>query len=114
MAAESPGAFGVDLAAQGEVDVVVDGEVVSAVAQVESLVVVFAERREDDAARILFGEWEIAERQGQREGHVGEHHVSGAGHDILVGAHLGARQLEVEVGMLVVVAGGVLDRKSVV
>ena len=105
LGAYAPRTLGVDLTGKRQVDVVADGQIVTAVAQIEAAVVVVSEGGEDDAGRIVLGEGEISERQGDGQGQAGEHHVGGAGDDVLAGNHLALGELEVEVGALVVVAG---------
>ena len=107
MSRESPAALGVYLAAQGEVHVVVDGEVVTAVAKIESPVEVVAEGGKYDSAGVFFREREVPEGERERERHIGEHHIAGACHHIFLGPYLGLGQLEIEMRMLVVLAGGV-------
>ena len=104
---ESPAPLGVDFAAQGEIEIVVDGEVVTSVAKIESAVEIVAESGEYYSARVFFGKREIAEGEGEGEWNVGEHHVSRSGHDILFGSYLGFGQLEIEMWMFMVFAGGV-------
>ena len=50
---KTPRAFRVYFSGEGEIDIVVDCEIVSSVAQVKSLLVVVAECRENDAGRIF-------------------------------------------------------------
>ena len=69
--------------------------------------VVVAESRHDDARRIFRREGEVAERQRQRQRHVAEHHVCRTRHDVFARCHFRLCQLHIEVGMFVVVAGGV-------
>ena len=102
-----PRAFGVDAAREAQVDVVVDGEVVAAVAQVESAGRLVAVAGHEEARRVAAAEGEEAERYGQRQRHVGQHEPRRAEDDVLLGPHLGTAQRQVEVGMLVVVARGV-------
>ena len=108
MSAQSPRALCIDLAREREIHIIVDRKVIAAVAEIEPKVVVVAERRKNHSARIFFREREITERQSQRERHIRKHHIGRSGHHILVGAHLGAGKLEIKVGMLVIVACGVL------
>ena len=62
---DTPRSFGVELAGECEVDVVVYCEVVSAIAEIESSVVVIAESGHDYARCIFVGEREVSERKRQ-------------------------------------------------
>ena len=104
---DTPRAFGVDFAGEREVHVVVDCKIVTAVAQVEAAVVILAHGGHDDTALVFAAEREVAKRHRDGERHIGEHHIHRTGDDILLWLHLSLCDLEIEVGMLVVVAGGV-------
>ena len=53
MSGDTPRPFCIDFASQRQVNIIVDSEIITAVAQIESTVVVIAETREDDTARII-------------------------------------------------------------
>ena len=105
---ECPRAFGVNLAQHFGIDVVVDGEVVAAVAQIEAAGGLVAVGRHDESAAVLALKGEEAIGDGQRHGHVAHDEIGGAEHDIFARTHLGARHVQVEVGVRVV-AGGVVS-----
>ena len=100
--AYAPRALGVYLAEQLEVPLVAHGEVVSAVAQVESARALVAVAWHDEAARIALGEREEAVRDGQRQRYVGHNEIGGTEHDILTRPYLGAGEGYVEVWVLLV------------
>ena len=104
---QRPRTFGEDVAAHFQVHLVADGEVISTVGQTESAAGVVHIGRHQESRRIAAGEGEEEERHRQRQRHVLDHQIGRSGHHILLGTHLGVSHLHVEVGMLVIVAGGI-------
>ena len=104
---ESPRAFGVNLSGQCQVDIIVERQVVTAIAQIEAIVVVFAEGGHYDTRRIRRCEGEIAEWHGYGQGHAFEHHICRTGNDVFLWFYLTFGDEHIEVRFVVVVAGGV-------
>ena len=111
---QSPGAFRIDFTCKGEVNNVVDGEIVASIAQIEPTVVVVAECRHDHSRSIFVGEREIAERHGQRQRQTRKHHIGRSRDDIPFRLHLRAGELQIEVGIVMVVACGITGVLDVV
>ena len=111
LAAQSPGALRVDFAQGLEVHVVVDGEVVAAVAQVETANRFVAKGGHNKARRVFLGHPEESEGHEQRQGHILHDQVGRAKETLLARNDLGAREFEAKVRMLGVAGGigGVLE-----
>ena len=110
----APRPFGIYLSCNRKVHHVAYGEIISSVAQEEAAVVVLAECREYHSRRVFLAEWEVAERYGNGQWHIGKHHIGRSRHHILSGFHLSLGELQIEVRVLVVVAGGVASVLDVV
>ena len=104
---QAPGTLGIDFAQHGGIHLVADGKVVAAVAQVEAAGRLVAVGGHDYAAAVAAGEGEESVGDGQRQGHVLHIQVGRPEDHVLAGAHLGAGEGQIEMGMLGV-AGGIL------
>ena len=102
-----PGTLRIDVASNSQIDIVVDGEIIAAVAQIEALGLVGAIGRHKDSARIGFREREIAERDGNGERYIGNDEVSWSGNDILVWAQTSLGEFDIEVGTFGLITGGI-------
>ncbi len=100
--ARRPRTVGIDVAGQGQVEVVADDERIAEVAQVQAACVLFAVGRDQDAAGAVGLVGDEAEGDDQRKGDVFDHGVGRAEHGLLLGFghHLGRGHLEVVVRML--------------
>ena len=107
MGGESPRTFGVYFASERKVNIVGYREIIASVAEVEAAVVVFSERWEYYAGGVVFRKRELNSVESERKRHVGENHIAGSGHHVLVGAHLAFCNLEIEVRVFVIFAGGI-------
>lgn len=103
-----PAEVGVYVAQQGEINMVVEGEVVAAVFEVESAVVHPAVAGNEYARGASVGDGEKSERQRQRSGHVFDGDVGGTGDKFVAGDDFGLGEVDGEMGVGVI-AGGVLS-----
>ena len=104
---QAPRTTRVDFARDGQVGMLSQRQVVAAITQVETPVIVLTEGGHQDTALVFLAEGEIAKGHSNGQRQVLEHHIGRAGNHIMFGLHLGLGQLEIEVRMLVVVTGGV-------
>ena len=105
-AAQSPRALGVDFAQYLEVYLVVDGQVVSSVAEIETACHLVAIGRHDDSRRIAFGKGEEAVGYGYGKRDILHDKIGRSEEGLLAGIDLSLCKFQVEVRM-VGVAGGV-------
>ena len=61
--------------------------------------------RHNETGRVTAGEWEEEKRHSQRQRHIFHNQIGRSCHHILFRAHLSSRQLHIEVGMIVMIAG---------
>ncbi|EJX09266.1 hypothetical protein EVA_02626 [gut metagenome] len=97
--AQSPRTLGIDFAQHLHVHIVVDGEVVAPVAQVEAADGLVAIDRHDEAARVALVEGEETVGDGEWQRHVLHHEIGRSEHRFLSRLHLGSREFQVEVGV---------------
>ena len=103
-----PGPFGIYLARKRQIHIVVDGKIISSIVEVEAPLHLVAVRRHDNARGVGLGEGEEGEGEDNREKRdIGNHQPGRSGNHILFGSHLGLGEVQVEVGMVVQVAGGI-------
>ena len=105
----------VDTAKQGQVDVVVEGEIVSGVTQEKAFLVLLAPRGHDETRLPPARRREKAEGQHQRiNRNVLHHHVGGAYDHLLAGNHLGLGHGQIEMRMIGIagseLTAGYIDR----
>ena len=95
----SPAEVGVDLADEGEVEVVVDGEVVAAVLKVIAAVVHPAVAGHKDTRGAVVGHGEEGEGEHQGGGYVLDGDVSGTGENLVASDELGMGEVDGEMGV---------------
>ena len=95
----APRALRVDFAEQFQVDFVADGEVIAAVAQVETTSVFVAVGRHDKTARITFRKGKEAVGNGEWQRHIAHDEMGWAKHDILTRTQFCSRDGDVKIGM---------------
>ena len=108
---QRPSTFGVDVTEDLHVHIIVDGEIDTTVAEVQTSGEVITKSRHDDSAGIGVGNREEAEGDCQRQRHVANDHIGRTGGNIITGFHFRFGHLEVEMRMLMVVASGVLTTR---
>ena len=101
----APRPLGVDLPQELQVPLVADGEVITAVAQIEPAVVLITVVRHDESARIFLRKREEPVGDCQRKGDVGHDQIGRTEDDILARTHLGTREGDVEVGVRIITGG---------
>ena len=102
-----PAEVGIDFADEGEVDVVVECEVVATVFKIVAAVVHPSVAGHEDAGGSVVGHGEEGEGEDEWSWNVLDGDVGGAGEDFVAGDEFGVCKVDGEVGMGVV-AGGVL------
>ena len=105
--AQRPRTVRINIAGEGEIHVVINIKVISAITQVESAHALLPVRGHDDARRALVGNREKAERNGQRKRNALELKVGRSRDDLFVFNHLGLGHAYAEVGMVVLIASRV-------
>ena len=103
----APGPFGVEFAEEFEVHAVGEGEVVAAIAQVETAGSLFAVGGHDESRRVGAVEGEKSVGNGQWQWNVGHNEIGRTEKSFFPRTHFRAGESEAEVGV-VGVAGGVL------
>ena len=107
LSCHTPRALGIDFTGEGQVEMLAKGQIVPAIAKIEAPVIVLAHRGHQNAALIFLTEGEVAEWHCDGQRQVLQHHIGRAGDYVFLGTHLGLGELEIEMGVLVVVASGV-------
>ena len=102
---KSPASLGVDLSEQLQIHLIADGEIISSVAQIESLRHLVTISRHDKSTAIALCKREESVRYSQWQRHIGHHEVGRSEHHVFSRTHLCPRHCYIEVGMRVVTGG---------
>lgn len=111
---QTPRPLSIDFAGECKVHILIYGEVVAAITQVETAVVVIAKSREYHAGGVGLCKWKVSEGHSHRQWQTGKYQIGGSGHDILAGMHLALGNLKIEVGAIMVIASGVFSVLKVI
>ena len=116
LAAQAPGALRVDFAQGLEVHIVVDGEIVAAIAQIETANRFIAKGGNDETRGVFLVYREESIGNGKRQWHILHNQVGRAKETLLARYDLGARDFDVEVRVLGITGriGGVLEVEGAV
>ena len=102
---QSPRTFRIDFTGQGQVHIIAQRKIIPAVAQIETTRTFIPESGHDNARRIRARKREETERQTDRiKRDVLKHHIDGTRHDIFLRADFRLRHLDIEMGVIMLVA----------
>ena len=88
-----------------QVNIITDGKVISPVTKIEATVHFIPESRHDETRRITAAEREKSEWYGNGQRNILHHQLGRAEHHILLRAHLGLSELQIEVRMFMIASG---------
>ena len=102
-----PRAARVNIAPQLQVEVIIDRKIISQPLQIHTAGIVIAEVWHDQSTRILARKRKESKRNSQRQWHLAHHQVGRTCGDETTRLHLRLSHLQIEVRMVMVVAGGI-------
>ena len=106
---DCPCTASINIAFHLQIHIVIDCKVIAQTLQVHTASIVIAKVWHDDTARILIRKWEETERYCQRQWHLAHYQVCRTKHHILLWLHLTFGHLQIEVWMIVIIAGGIFS-----
>ena len=99
---QTPGALGIDLTDQLQVHFVADGEIITAITQIETTISLITIGRHDQTAGVALRKGEEAIRHCERQGHISHHEIGRTEDHIFTWTHLCTRECQIKVWMRIV------------